>query len=333
MKKTVNTKKTKIIDTIITIICVVQNDEDIIQERLKEINNALKKLRINYEILVVDNNSQDNTIESIKELQKKVPFIRILILSKSYDEDIAATAGLDNCIGDYAVFFNIYRDPVSILPSIAEKLYENVDIIVGKTDKPIVPYGIASKLFLWIIERLSTHNFTYGSQHLLAVSRKAINSIIRTRRKSRNFSYINNLIGFKKYILSYFPLETYSDKQNSENFFKVFFNVADIIISNSYKPIRFLTFLGVFVSVLFLLYVIIISIIYFFFDRAIAPQGWISLAFVMGAMFLLLFSILTLISEYIIRTLHEARNEPLYFIAEEIDKSIILSEEDKLNIV
>src|SRR4029077_17103686 len=125
-----------------------------------------------------------------------------------------------------------------------------------------------------------------------------INSIIRTRRKSRNFSYINNLIGFKKYILSYSPIDRFSEKQKPENFFKVFFNVADIIISNSYKPIRFLTFLGVFASILFLLYVIIISIIYFFIDRAIAPQGWISLAFVMGAMFLLLFSILTLISEY-----------------------------------
>ncbi|HXT82909.1 MAG TPA: glycosyltransferase, partial [Verrucomicrobiae bacterium] len=76
MKSIGNTKKTKIIDNIISVICVVHNDDDIIQERLKEINNALKKLGINYEILVVDNNSQDNTIEKIKDLQKKIPFIR-----------------------------------------------------------------------------------------------------------------------------------------------------------------------------------------------------------------------------------------------------------------
>lgn len=326
-------KKTQALDVIVSIICVVQNDEDIIHKRLMEINSALKKLSVNYEILIVDNNSQDDTVELIRTLQKKIPFIRILILSKTYDAEIATTAGLDNCIGDYAVFFNLYRDPVDIFSTITAKLFENIDIIVGKTNKSIVQYDLGSRLFLWILERLSTHDFTYRSQHLLAVSRKAINSIIRTRRKSRNFSYINNLIGFKKYTLSYTPVEEYAHKATSENFFQVFINVADIIISNSYKPIRFLTFLGVVVSFLFLLYVIIISIVYFFFNRAIAPQGWISLAFVMGTMFLLLFSILTLMSEYILRTLHEARNDPLYFIAEEIDKSVILSEEDKLNIV
>jgi len=326
-------KKIKMSDVILSVICVVQDDEDIIQERIKEINSALKKLSINYEILIVDNNSQDKTIEIVRKMQKTIPFIRILVLSKAYDIEITTTAGLDNCIGDYAVLFNLYRDPVTLFFDVTKKLYENVDIVIGTTTKQVIPYGIGSRFFLWILEKLSTHNFSYRSNYLLAVSRKAINAIIRTRRKSRNFSYINSLIGLKKYILLYTPQDKYLDRIKSENFFTLFIKVTDIIISNSYKPIRFLTFFGIAASFLFLLYVIVISIIYFFINRSIAPQGWISLAFVMGAMFLLLFSILTLISEYLIRTLHETRNEPLYFISDEIDQSVILSEENKLNIV
>jgi len=50
-------------------------------------------------------------------------------------------------------------------------------------------------------------------------------------------------------------------------------------------------------------------------------------------MFFLLFSLLTLLSEYIIRIMNETRNEPIYFIADEIDKSIILPHKDRENIV
>jgi len=332
-KKIKTTKEINQLDVIVSVILVVQNDEKIIADKIDKINKELIKLHTNYEILVVDNSSEDKTIEKIRDLQKNTPFIRALILSKEYSTDIAFTAGLDNCIGDYAILFNIHTDPPNLLSKVVENLLKNYDVVLGKTDKRIINYGLFSNLFLRMLEKISTHNFTYTTQYLIGLNRKAINSIIRTRRKSRSFSYINNLIGHKKYTFFYIPLTTNFAKLKRESFFSLFFNATDIIISNSYKPMRVLSFLGVFVSIVFLLYVLVISIIYFFFNHAIAPQGWISLAFVMGMMFLLLFSLLMLISEYVIRTLHETRNEPLYFIADEIDKSVILTEQEKLNIV
>ncbi len=325
--------KIKQIDIIVSVILVIQNDEEIIIERIKSLNKELIKLHINYEILLVDNNSQDKTVDEVRSLQNIIPFIRVLILSKEYDTDIALTAGLDNCIGDYAILFNMYTDPPHLLGVIIQNLFNNNDIVIGKADNKLVQYSGISRIFLSFLEKASTHNFTYRTRNLIGLSRKAINSIIRTRRKSRSFSYINYLIGHRKYTFSYTPLNKYLHKLKKENFFNLFFNATDIIISNSYKPLRILTFLGVFASIMFLLYVVVITIIYFFVNRAIAPQGWISIAFVMGTMFLILFSLLTLISEYVIRTLHEARNEPLYFIADEIDKSVILTEKDQLNIV
>lgn len=331
--KIVKTKKIKQLDIIVSIILVVQNDEDIIEKEIKNINKELIKLRINYEILIIDNNSQDDTLEILRTVQKTIPYIRVLVLSKEYSSEIAITAGIDNCIGDYAILFNIYTDPPNILQIFIQNLLDNYDVVVGKADIPLVQYNLLSKVFIKFLERVSTHSFTYQTRFLIGLNRKAINSIIRTRRKSRNFSYINYLIGHKKKNLLYSPVRKYLNKQKTESFYSLFFNATDIIISNSYKPLRTLTFLGIAASIIFLLYVTIITVVYFFIDHSIAPKGWISIAFVMGTMFLLLFSILTLISEYIIRTLHETRNEPLYFIADEIDKSVILTEQDKLNIV
>ncbi len=320
-------------DAIVSVIVVTQNDEDIAVNRLKEINKELVKLNVDYEILVVDNNSSDNTIQEIRKIGKTIPYIRTLRLSKQYDKEIALTAGLDNCIGDYAILFDIYLDPPEMLQALVNKLLENYDVVIGKPSRDIVRYGFLSKIFLSIVKKISSHEFYYSPNYLIALNRKAINSITRTRRKSRNFSYINYLIGFKKCAVEYKPLKTFRYKLKKESFPELLLNVIDIIISNSFRPIRVFSFLGMFFSFLFIIYIFIIVLLEVVFGKHIAPQGWISVATVLGTMFFLLFSLLTLISEYIIRIMNESRNEPLYFIADEIDKSVILRKKRSVNVV
>jgi dolichol-phosphate mannosyltransferase len=332
-KKNPAKKNSYLQDTILSVILVVKNDEDIIEERITAVCKELKQLKINYELLILDRASEDNTVKNIQSLHTYLKHIRIVVLSKQYETEIALTAGIDNCIGDYAVVFNIYTDPPEVLGKLLEKLLINYDIVMGDMKKEVIRYSFLSRLFLKTLQQLSRHHFEYRTNYLVALNRKAINAITRTRRKNRNFSYLNDFIGLKKTVIAYTPLKRYKYKLETENFFELFFTVTDIVISNSYRPIRIIAFLGILASGFFLMYVLIISLIYFFINRNIAPQGWISIAAVTGSLFFLLFSLLTLIAEYIIRTLHETRNEPLYFIADEIDKSVILTEQDKLNVV
>lgn len=333
MTKATSTKTSHLQDIIISVILVVKNDEDIIKERILAICDELKKLNTNYELLILDRASEDDTVAEIQTLHKQLNHIRIVVLSKQYDTEIALTAGIDNCIGDFAVVFNIYTDPPEVIAKLFEKLLLHHDVVMANMKKEVINYSFASKIFLKLLQKVSRHHFEYRTNYLVGLSRKALNAITRTRRKSRNFSYLNDLIGLKKTRIDYTPIKRYANKLETENFFELFFTVTDIVISNSYRPIRIIAFMGITASVLFLLYVMIISLIYFFINRSIAPQGWISIATVTGSLFFLLFSLLTLISEYIIRTLHEARNDPLYFIADEIDKSVMLTEQDKINVV
>ncbi len=327
------TQQLSLKDTIISVVIVTLNDEDGIEKSLKAIDAELKLFKTHYEILVVDNNSVDKTVEIIKKLTHKLQHIRILVLSKQHTTEIALTAGLDNCVGDYAILFNIYTDPPKILPTLINKLLDGFDIVIGKSKQALILHSRLSKLFLRIVQRFSSHELYYRQSYLVGLSRKAINSITKTRRKSRNFGYIHYFIGFKKITILYDPIKTPKENARTEGFFELFFTVTDIIISNSFKPIRILTILGMFSSLLFLLYVSVIIILLVIFNLHIAPQGWITVSTVMGSLFFLLFSILTLMAEYIIRIVNESRNEPLYFVAEELDKSVILQKEDMLNVV
>lgn len=319
-------------EIIITTIIVTNNDGQIIEKVLKETNEVLLKNYQNYEILIVDNNSCDDTIEKIRNLHRQIPHIKIIRLSKEASKDVAHTAGLDNCIGDYAVIFDSKVVSPTIIPDLINQVLEKYDIVIAKPKERTISRWSIGGLLLSIIEKLSTHGFSYEPIHLLAVNRKAINSITRIRRKSRNLSYISHSIGFRKNIMYYKPLKDHG-KVKTPNFFEILLMVTDIIISNSFKPIRILATTGMIVCLAFLLYVFSVVVAAVFFKVYFAPKGWVTLASIIGIMFFLLFSLLTLISEYIIRILNESRNEPLYFISDELDKSIINISGDKLNVV
>lgn len=317
-------------EIIITAIIVTRDDVNLIEDVLKQINNVLSENFQNYEILIVDNASEDNTVTKIRELHQRIPNIKIIRLSKETNIDVAYTAGLDNCIGDYAILFNCRVVSPSVIPNLINDLIESYDIVIGHSSVKKNNWSLGD-LFLFLVEKFSTHGFSYEPIDLLALNRKAINSITRIRRKSRNLSYISHSIGFRKKITEYKPLNAYH-KTKSPNFFEMVLIVTDIVISNSFKPIRILAAAGMLISLVFLMYVIYVAFSALFFNTYLAPKGWVTLASVLGAMFFLLFSLLTLISEYIIRILSESRNDPLYFIAEEMDKSVINISRNKRNV-
>lgn len=318
-------------EIIVSVIIVTYNDELIIDKILNQLKEVFLNKFPNFEILIIDNNSTDNTVSKIKNLYKEIPNIKIIRLSKVCPPDIAYTAGLDNSIGDYTILFNIKFVSPSVIPTLMEKLVQGFDVVKNNSFNNQPRYSL-NNLFLKIIQKLSTHDFSYEPIILLGLNRKAINSITKIKRKSRNFSYISNQIGFNQSTISFKPLKKLS-KTNFPNFFELLITVADIIISNSFKPIRILAGLGMIISLFFLFYVLYISGAAILFNIYYAPKGWASLAFVIGVMFFLLFSLLTLICEYIIRILNESRNEPLYFVAEESDKSIVSISRKRLNVI
>lgn len=321
-------------EVVTSVIIVTRNDENLIDRTLKQINEVLNRNYPNYEILIIDNNSFDNTINKIRSLYLSIPNIRIIKLSKTYDMDIAFTAGLDNCIGDYALLLDIHFVSPKKIPLFLKELVKGYGLVISKSEENIMPKWSLSYIFLSLVEKLSTHDFSYKPIYFMGLNRRVINSITRIKRKNRNFSYIINSIGFRKTSITYKELGIDKAKIKVPNFLELLFSMTDIIISNSFKPMRALALIGMLISLMFLLFIFVDAILTLFLKTYIvAPKGWTSLSLMLGLTFFLLFSLLMLISEYIIRILGESRNDPLYFISEEMDKSVININKNKLNVI
>src|SRR5207302_174548 len=98
-------------DYLVSVCTIVQNDRAIVAEALREVIEILGGLYHYYEVVVVDNHSTDGSGERISTLLKELPNIRVVRLSRTCSREIALSAALDHCIGDYIVTLDCRSDP------------------------------------------------------------------------------------------------------------------------------------------------------------------------------------------------------------------------------
>lgn len=316
--------------SLVSVILITHNDAEIIDESVSRIASILSKYDF-FEIIAVDNGSSDATLDVLQSVQKKIPQLRITCLSRQYDIPTALTAGFDGCVGDFVVALNIYLDDPTTIEPIIEQLKTN-DIVLSVNSHP--DYNrqnkgvyITKKLLDYILRKNIPPD---PGIYLSGFSRNAITSMTRVRRENRYQEYLSKLIGFRKATYTHSTPPPYKQKFCPVTLIGYIWHVLDASISNSFKPLRLVTVLGFIASFLnlsFLLYVFIVTHI-----KKNVAEGWITTSVMMGSMFFVLFVILTVISEYILRILQETRNEPLYFITREIDSISLSNEQGKLNI-
>lgn len=260
------------------------------------------------------------------------PNIRLVVLSKQYDPEIAIFAGLENSIGDYIALIDIHMDPPSLIPKLIEKAFSGYDVVIvenkNKQNEPILE-KILSFTFYKIASQLLHLTSSSKDSYSRVLSRRALNSIIKIRSKNRFLKYVNQLIGFPHITLSYSRDITVPKKK--KNLLQRINTGINMIISNSLVPLRLATTVGFIASLLNLIFLGYIFIVVLVKERI--TEGWITTSVMNATMFFLLFSILTVVSEYIARILEETKDQPLYFIAEEYTSSSLPGDTERLNVV
>lgn len=119
---------------LVSIIVPAHNEEAILTSFLKKLTNYLEKNKYRYELILVENGSQDRTLELAKEQAFFNRNIRIFHLPNS-GYGIAAVYGLKRASGKYVVFFNVdFWDPKFLEMTKVDLL--GYDIVAGSKNLP-----------------------------------------------------------------------------------------------------------------------------------------------------------------------------------------------------
>ncbi|RMG78391.1 MAG: glycosyltransferase, partial [Bacteroidetes bacterium] len=291
----------------------------------KRIENTLNKMieyfdhtGIDYEIIVTDDGSTDNTYEIAKNYEKKYPGkIKVIRLSKNFTTPYAQFAALSVCTGDCAVFApDDMQKPPELLHELYKLWQQGHQLIFPhrRSRKDGLISDFFSNLYYKIMNWFSDVQFPPGGTDGFLADREIID-ILNTKIHPINTSPTVEALrlGFDPV---YFPYDRPPTKSKSRWTFKKKLRLAfDTFFTTSTFPIKIIAYLGLF-TFLFSIF-LIIGLLYIHYKKdgllfGVEVRGWwFMVIFISLFSGLILFS-LGIIAEYIWRILDETKNRPGY---------------------
>ena len=306
-------------DILISVVAPVYNEEECVEKYMQETLKVLSDNYLNYELILVDDGSTDNSKDLIKKMQGSIDNIRLLSLSRNYGREIAITAGLESSIGDYVILMDSdLQDPSSLIPDLVDKAISGFDVVYAARTHRIGETflkKILSKYFYKIAAKLTGFDIPDNAGDYRVFSRKVVNSINQLKEQNRYMKMLYAYVGFSSIGIPFERQKRFAGK-TKYNYLNLINASLDAVISFSSKPLRIVSIFSVSLSLLLL-----ISSIGVFFYKLINSssiiEGWASTVVLINFLFSILFIFLAVISEYIGRVLVEVKNRPLYYIKEE----------------
>jgi glycosyltransferase involved in cell wall biosynthesis len=318
-------------DAFASVIVPVRNEGATIEQLLSELNTVVRSMFQNYEIVLVDDASTDDTVARIIALQQRVSSLQLFCLNRSVGFDVATVAGLDNCIGDFIFILNLEVDPVETLTALWASAQQGNEAVCGvRSDR-------LRRNFRSLIRRAYFRAFAYATGVHIPYG---ISSVRLYTRKVANYISQNNDRTLMLMVLPFFSsyhigTVIYTPRGKSGAFAQqgmvnAVLNGITLLLGSSSRPLRLFTamaLLSSFISLAYSIYVIGVSI----FNRHVV-EGWISLAFPLAVISFLLSTLLGIIAEYVYMLVQQSGNRPAYSIVAESTSSV-LEIRKKLNVV
>lgn len=305
----------------LSIVVPCYNEEKVIPLFYVEIMKELKKIKINYELIFVDDGSKDKTLEELRKVSQENKKIKVISFSRNFGKEAAMLAGLEKSDGDYVVIMDAdLQDPPSLLGEMIDTLnageYDSVATyrITRKGEPPIRSFF--ARMFYKLINKLTKVQLVDGARDYRMMNRKMVNALLELKEYHRFSKGLFVWVGFKTKYLEYENIERVAG-ETKWNFWKLFKYAVEGIISFTTTPLRISTFVGSFISLSSFIY-----LVYIFIDTLIEGNnvnGWPSMACIilfLGGIQLIAIGI---IGEYLARTYEEAKRRPVYIIKEYID--------------
>jgi len=125
-------KSDRVPSPLVSLIVPVYNEESSVEPFVETTSSILKSLNLPYELLFVDDGSQDQTLARLIALSATNPAIRVVSFSRNFSKEAALSAGIDYARGDVVIPIDAdLQDPPELIVRFIELWREGYDIVYG----------------------------------------------------------------------------------------------------------------------------------------------------------------------------------------------------------
>lgn len=299
----------------ISVIVPVLNEEQNLHELYSRLSTVLKKLCHNYEIILVDDGSKDNTLFAIEKFAAEDGNVKYISFTRNFGHQVALFAGLEKCNGQYIVLIDgDLQDPPEVIEQLFNKTKEGFNIVYAKRSSrkgETFLKKASAKFFYRVLNKITNINIPVDTGDFRIMERKAANELLRMKEHNKFLRGQLAWLGFKETYIEYTREER---KNGSSNFSypKMLHFAVDGITGFSNFPLKFASMSGILVSFfafLFIVYVLIAKLVW---GQTIT--GWASMMVTILFLGGIQLMSIGIIGEYISRINDSVRNRQLYII-------------------
>lgn len=302
----------------ISVVSPVFNAENIIEELVERTVSSLKQIANNYEIILVDDGSSDQSWEKIIEQSKKYSNLRGIKLSRNFGQHYAVTAGVRASSGKMVVLMDCdLQDDPKHIEILHKTIHSGYDIVFTKRIRRKHSFFklITATIYNWLFRLLSDRNYDINVGSLTAFTNRVKIEFVNLGEQDRLYIQMLKWLGFKSTYIEVEHRKRVSGN-SSYSFLKLLNMAVQGWTSHSDKLLRSSIYLGFALAGFSFLGIIGIIILYFL--RGF-QSGWPSMIVtILFSTGLILIS-LGVTGIYIGKIFQQVKNRPLYIVESHIN--------------
>ena len=303
----------------ISIVVPMYNEEKVIPLFFAEINRVLSTLpQYQFELVVVNDGSKDQTLSLLKAQQTKQPQLIIVNLSRNFGHEPAVAAGIKTATGDAIIPMDAdLQDPPMLISQLLKQFESGFEVVnakrKGRHEDTFFKRFSAIKFYQFIAKLSGKIKIPQNVGHFRLISRRVADEVNRLSERNRVFRIEVPFVGFKTTeVLFDRPKRAAGETHyNLQSMMKL---AVDAIASTTSVPLVWPVQIFLTVGSLFAISVIGQMLIAIFLPiEATIQLIWLATNIIV-LMFVLLFFILSILSLYLSRVFIETQNRPFYVI-------------------
>jgi glycosyltransferase involved in cell wall biosynthesis len=310
---------------ILSLIAPVKDEEEAIAPFIARVGPILDGLFPDpdagpaWEILFIDDGSEDATLAAIMKAHQADPRIRALSLSRNFGKEAALTAGLDHAAGQAVIPIDVdLQDPPEVIGQMLAKWRDGYEVVYGvRTNREAdsLPKRLTADLYYRAHNYLSSDKIPEHAGDFRLLDRSVVEIIKAMPERNRFMKGLFAWSGFRQAAVEYTRAEREVGKTKFR-YWKLWTLALDGITSASTMPLRIWSYIGVVIALFTLLFAVwvVIKTMLFGSDVAGYPSLMVAILF-FGSVQLISLGVL---GEYVGRILIETKRRPLYVIRRKV---------------
>jgi glycosyltransferase involved in cell wall biosynthesis len=301
----------------ISIITPAYNEEANLSELYERLKTVLGGMGLDWEWVIVDDHSADETYSVILDISKRDNRVRGIRLSRNFGSHAAISCGLKDAKGEAAVILAAdLQDPPEIIPELIgnwQQGFQVVWAVRGQREGENRTGVFFSRLYYWVMREVAgLKEIPARGADFFLIDRRAIDAFFRFDERNVSILSLIAWMGFRQKSISY-DKKARLHGESGWTLGRKIKLLVDSLTSFTFIPLRVMSVMGILFALTGFIYAAKVIADTFV---GIPVQGWASLmvaVLMIGGILMLMVGVL---GEYLWRALEEIRNRPQYLIEE-----------------